>query len=192
MNFLAHLYLSRNNKECIIGNFIADHVKGSKMNSYSNGIKAGILFHRKIDQFTDSNPVVQRTVLNLRPYFRKYSGVVLDMFYDHFLGNDWSKYSDSALEDFTDSMYSVLNESFHILPPRSQFILPYMMGEDWLTGYRTFEGLNNALTGISQRTTFYSNLDKAVEYLKDEYELYKDSFDEFFPQLVEYSKKLQC
>lgn len=183
MNFLAHLLLAGNNKYSIIGNFIADHVKGSSIELYNEQIRDGIRFHRKIDVFTDSNQVVKDTILTLRPNFRKYAGVVLDMYYDHFLGKDWGRYSTETLNEFTARIFEVLRSSYDILPQRSRYILPYMMAENWLLNYRNFEGLHQALTGISKRTTFGSGLENAVEHLKNHYDVYQVSFNEFFPQL---------
>lgn len=188
MNFLAHLYLAGNKPECIIGNFIADHVKGHSIELYSEGIKQGIRFHRSVDHFTDINPVVVETVKLLRPHFRKYSGVVLDMYYDHFLAANWSTWSSESLDSFTARMFKTLNASFAQLPPRSQYILPVMVQGNWLLNYRNFEGLHSALSGISQRTSFYSNLEYAVEHLKLHYNTYQESFQSFFPELIEFSK----
>ncbi len=191
MNFLAHLYLSANDPESIIGNFIADHVKGKIINLYSPGIRGGILFHRAIDQYTDNHSIVKYTVLNLRPHFHKYAGVVLDMYYDHFLAKQWSRFSAEPIEDFTASAFAIIKNSIDILPERSRYILPYMMSQNWLINYRYFEGLHDALSGISQRTKFKSNLTNAVEHLKNNYQFYTNSFEEFFPQLIEYGKSIR-
>lgn len=189
MNFLAHLLLAGNNKYSIIGNFIADHVKGSTIDLYNEEIKAGIRFHRMIDEFTDAHEVVKEAVVTLRPDFHKYAGVVVDMYYDHFLAKDWKKYNNNEpLEEFTARVFEVLHSSYDILPQRSRYILPYMMADNWLLNYRNFDGLHQALTGISKRTTFESGLENAVEYLKNHYHLYQQSFNEFFPQLLELRK----
>ncbi|HLN52571.1 MAG TPA: ACP phosphodiesterase [Lentimicrobium sp.] len=191
MNFLAHLYLSSDDPESIIGNFIADHVKGKIINLYSTGIKNGILFHRAIDQFTDSNAIVKYTLLNLRPHFHKYAGVVLDMYYDHFLAKQWIRFSNEPIEEFTSRAFGIIKSSIDILPERSRYILPYMMEQNWLINYRYFEGLHDALSGIAQRTKFSSNLSNGVSHLKSNYGFYTNSFEEFFPQLIEYSKSIK-
>ncbi len=188
MNFLAHLYLAGDNPESIIGNFIADHVKGSAIDTYSQGIIKGIRFHRSVDEFTDNNDIVNEAVVRLRPDFRKYAGVVLDMYYDHFLANAWDEYSNEELIDFTRRMYRVIKSSHHLLPARSKYILPYMMADNWLVNYKYFDGLHKALSGISRRTKFESNLESAVENLKGDYDYYKESFNQFFPQLIEFSR----
>ena len=62
MNYLAHLYLSSGNKDLMIGNFIADHVKGNAINNFSDEIISGIKLHRLIDDFTDHHPIVEKRV----------------------------------------------------------------------------------------------------------------------------------
>lgn len=191
MNFLAHLYLSSDDPESIIGNFIADHVKGKIINLYSPGIRKGIQFHRAIDQFTDTNAIVRYTLLSLRPHFHKYAGVVLDMYYDHYLAKHWTRFSSQSIEDFTAKAFGIIKSSIDILPERSRYILPFMMAQNWLINYKYFEGLHDALSGIAERTKFSSNLTNAVSHLQSNYGFYSNSFEEFFPQLIEYSKTLK-
>ena len=56
MNYLAHLVLSGKNEEVLFGNFIADAVKGKSYLTWSKNIQKGILLHRFIDHYTDTNP----------------------------------------------------------------------------------------------------------------------------------------
>ena len=123
MNFLAHLYLSRHDDQLMIGNFIADSVKGSAWKNYEEPIAAGILMHRKIDDFTDTHPVFRETVALLRPHFRKFSGVVADIYYDHFLAIDYLSYSPESLIEFTKRVHLLLQSSEHIMPVRSAYFL---------------------------------------------------------------------
>ncbi|NTW23132.1 MAG: DUF479 domain-containing protein [Lentimicrobium sp.] len=191
MNFLAHLYLSGDNRDIIIGNFIADHVKGNKVESFSPAIRAGISLHRSIDQFTDNHPVVREAVERIRTEFRKYAGVVVDMYFDHFLSAGWADWSDEPLQDFTARMYAIINASEGILPPRTKHMLPYMMNHDWLGSYGNFDGLNRALSGMARRTPFHSNMETASETLRNDYTFYQDSFNVFFPELISHSTKVR-
>ena len=154
MNFLAHLYLSGQNHDIIIGNFIADHVKGNKTVDYSLGIRAGITLHRSIDNFTDNHPVVKVAVERIRPEFRKYAGVVVDMYFDHFLSAGWVEWSDEPLKTFTSRMYDIIISYENVLPPRTRQMIPYMMNHDWLSNYGNFEGLNRALSGMATQNSF--------------------------------------
>ncbi len=191
MNFLAHLYLSGDNREVILGNFIADHVKGNKVMTYSPGIRGGIALHRSIDDFTDHHPVVKECVERIRPDFRKYAGVVVDMYFDHFLSNDWNSWSNEPLKSFTSRMYDIIIESSRILPPRTLHMIPYMQNHDWLGNYGNFEGLNRALTGMARRTPFYSNMETAADKLREEYGYYESCFSLFFPELIVHSNKVR-
>lgn len=187
MNFLAHLYLSGDNEEVITGNFIADHVKGDSVMKYSVGIQSGIRLHREIDAFTDSHPVFLKTRERLNGNYRKYAGVVADMFYDHFLSAEWKSYSDESLEGFTDRMHSIIIKRFPILPDKSQRFIAYMKKFNWFTGYGTFEGLGRALNGMAIRTPFKSGMENAVQDLKAHYHLYREEFQQFFPEIIDYT-----
>ena len=106
MNFLAHLYLSKNNKNILIGNFIADAVKGKKYQNYSKEIQAGILLHREIDNYTDAHPVVRKSKQRLNKRYKHYDGVIIDILYDHFLAKNWHNYSDIPLDIYAENVYS--------------------------------------------------------------------------------------
>jgi len=188
MNFLAHLYLSGKNEEIIIGNFVADHVKGSAVRKFSVGIQKGIQLHRDIDAYTDSHPVFLKSKKRLLPNYQKYSGVIVDMFYDHFLSANWNDYSDEHIEVFTKRMYKILFKKYLILPPKTRRILPFMAKDNWLVGYGRLEGLNNALKGMASRTSFESGMENAVGDMKMDYEEYKSEFQRFFPEIVKFSE----
>ena len=70
MNFLAHIYLSDDDEQVMIGNFIADFVKGKKKDDYPPAIKKGIELHRSIDDFTDHHPLVLRSKQRISPAVR--------------------------------------------------------------------------------------------------------------------------
>ncbi|MEZ5084457.1 MAG: ACP phosphodiesterase [Bacteroidales bacterium] len=191
MNFLAHLYLSGEDEEMIIGNFIADHVKGKVIEKYSGGIVAGIRLHREIDNFTDTHPVFIQSKNRLAVNYKKYAGVVTDMFYDHFLSSTWPEYSHESIDSFTKRMYRIIMRKYFILPPKTKRILPFMAQDNWLKGYGTFEGLGRALSGMARRTPFKSGMENAIIDLKKDYALYHAEFSEFFPQIVAFSNNLR-
>lgn len=188
MNFLAHLYLSGNDEEIIIGNFIADHVKGNGTKKFSDKIQAGIKLHREIDEFTDSHPEFLKSKKRLSDSYRKYAGVVVDMYYDHFLSANWSDYSEEDLDTYTKRIFKIISKKYLILPFKTQQILPFMVKSNWLKAYGSFEGLDRALSGMARRTPFNSGMENAIEDLKKDYPLYKKEFTKFFPQIVKFSE----
>ncbi len=188
MNFLAHIYLSGKDENLILGNFIADMVKGRQIEKYSPGVVKGIRLHRKIDAYTDSHPYVSRSKDRIRDVYRHYSGVVVDMYYDHFLARNWTDYSPEPIDAFVQSAYNVLLKNYIMLPNRAKFILPIMIGSNWLVNYSDLNSLQKHMEGMARRTPFNSGMENAVEDLKKHYDGFKDDFSDFFPELVSFVK----
>lgn len=186
MNYLAHLLLSQHDTNLMVGNYIADFVKGKRYEEYSEGIKRGILMHRDIDSFTDSHDIPMRTKERLFPKYGKYSSVLVDMFYDHVLSKEWSNYSPLSLDSFTSSAYRVLKSHQEVFPPKASRILDYMSAGNWLLAYSKIDGMAAALNGISRRASFENNMDEAIIELKDHYDIYKKDFEEYFPLLIKH------
>jgi acyl carrier protein phosphodiesterase len=189
MNFLAHLYLSKSNENILIGNFIADAVKGKKFNNYPKEIKAGILLHREIDNYTDNHPIVKVSKRRLNERYRHYNGVIIDILYDHFLAKNWHKYSEIPLKVYAKNMYAFLQQNNHQFPLRAQNMLPHMIEHNWLVSYASVEGIAKVLAGMNRRTKGISKMDLAVEDLQIHYlELEKD-FTAFFEDLIDFTNK---
>jgi acyl carrier protein phosphodiesterase len=188
MNFLAHLYLSGNDPEITIGNFIGDFVKGKQLdNRFSKGVQMGIELHRHIDSFTDSHDIVGFSKKRLWPKYRHYAGVIVDIYYDHFLAKQWDLYHSELLPDFADKCYALLQSNVDSLPEEVKFMLPYMIKGNWLVNYSRLEGIHRALSGMARRTTFVSKMEEAVQDLEKDYKSYNNEFDEFFPSLVKHA-----
>lgn len=188
MNYLAHLYLSGDDNEIKIGNFIADHVKGKNVLRYSEGIQEGIRLHRLIDEYTDSHPLVRQGIKRIRERHGRYAGVAIDMYYDHFLAANWDKFSSVKLVDFTTDSYLLLLRNFFKLPGRTKFLLPFIVKKDWLASYGDLNFLERAFNGLSRRTPYKSSLHLAVEDLIWHYQDFKMEFESFLPQIDEWVK----
>lgn len=189
MNFLAHLYLSGNEEDVIIGNFVADAIKGNSLSRFPEGMERGIRLHREIDFFTDKHPVVRKSKKRLSPKYRMYSGVIVDMYYDHFLAKYWSEYSTEKIEQFVSKNYFLLIRNYHKLPQRSKRILPYMIAYNWLVNYRNFNSLHHVFYGMSRRTSHPSGMENAVGDLKAGYPFYEEEFRTFFPEIISHIKE---
>lgn len=189
MNFLAHIFLSGNDPELMIGNFIGDFVKAGQLaGRYNPKIVMGIELHRAIDEYTDQHLVVQKSKDRLRPKYRHYSGVIVDMYYDHFLSKNWNDYHPDPLQNFADQFYQLMAVNKTALPEEVNHLMPFMTKGNWLVNYGTTEGIHRALSGMSRRTSFDSKMDEAIEDLSKHYILFEKEFREFFPQLWEFSK----
>ena len=176
MNYLAHIFLSGGDPNIMIGNFIADSIKGSKYSSYPAEIQKGILLHRQIDTTTDAHPAFRQSTKRLHKNYGHYSGIIVDIFYDHFLAKNWSEYSDIPLADYIQSFYKLLRDNFEILPANIQKIAPIMMEGNWLLIYAELEGIDRVLAGMNRRTKNRSGMDKAGQELKEFYTLFEADF----------------
>ncbi|MCF8370147.1 MAG: ACP phosphodiesterase [Bacteroidales bacterium] len=184
MNFLAHLYLSGSDDEIKTGNFIADAVKGRLNGRFSPGIQQGIQLHRAIDTFTDTHPVVTKSKLRLRESYGKHAGIVIDIFYDHFLSIDWERYSQTKLSDFIHESYFMLIQKFLLMPFRVQKYFPFLVVNNWLEKYSRAEGIEQVLTGMARYRALPAKVPEAMQIFNSEYEAFRNEFTLFFPELI--------
>jgi acyl carrier protein phosphodiesterase len=192
MNFLAHIYLSGDDPDIMVGNFIADAVKGRQYEQFPQRIQMGIKLHRFIDHYTDTHPIVEQSKIRLRGEYHKYAGVIMDMYYDHFLAANWLDHHHTPLDRFSQETYKTVQSYDAILPEKIQFMLPYMMKHNWLHSYRKVSGIAQALTGLSKRTKFESKMELAGKNLEQDYLPYLEEFNSFLPALREATaQKLQ-
>ena len=187
MNFLAHAYLSNNQHNIIIGNFLADFLRGRKaVEKLPKAIQQGIVIHRKIDKFTDKHPIVKKGVKRLKPTQGGYASVIIDVLYDYFLVKNWSSFSPTALPAFTADIYSHLEKEILLFPKSLQKRLPLMITNDWLIRYGDIDGLKFTFSKMSDRTSFEDNFHLATDDLLRFEEEFNEEFLTFFPELVEY------
>lgn len=191
MNYLAHLYLAGDEPEALVGNLMGDFVKGPVPEELDERLRRGIVLHRRIDAFTDRHPIVGRSKRRLRPRFRRYGGILVDVFYDHFLARNWSRYSAVPLPAFARHVYRILEARYPELPARMQRSVAHMIANDLLLSYRELAGIERALRGIEGRLKRESGLHQALADLElNDAELGRD-FEVFFPELVGYVESLR-
>lgn len=183
MNYLAHAYLSFGQEEVLVGNFIADFVKGKMLLDYPPAITEGILLHREIDRFTDSYPLVRAGQSYLRPKFGHYSTVITDIYFDYFLGKNWDKFSSQPLEEFIEQTFLILEKNIQYFPERFSKMFYWMRKDNWLLHYSTLEGIQMSLTGLSKRTRFDSKMELAHLALIEHEAEFEVIFFAFFKDL---------
>lgn len=188
MNYLAHAYLSFNQDEVLVGNFIGDFVKGKMMATYPQEVQNGIKLHREIDKFTDAHPLVRAGQSYLRPKYRLYSTVITDIYFDYFLAKNWERYSDISLEKFTNNTFDTLRHYRQLFPDRFVNMFKWMSDENWLVQYREIEGIRKTLTGMSRRTSFDSKMEVAHLDLMEKEQEFQVIFFAFFQDLEIFAK----
>ena len=190
MNFLAHIFLSDNNDFIKIGNFMADGIRGKDYLHFPKEVQKGILLHRQIDTFTDSHNIYRKSKHRLHEKYGHYSGVIMDILYDHFLAKNWSKYSNEKLEDFANNFYELLYKNEKILTEKTKMMLPYMSEKNWLVSYATIAGIELILFQMDYRTKNRANMQEAVIELQQYYTEFEEEFTAFFEELQAFCKSI--
>ncbi|HEX5555627.1 MAG TPA: ACP phosphodiesterase [Chitinophagaceae bacterium] len=189
MNFLAHAYLSFGKPGLLVGNLIADFVRGNRQYGFDPAIQAGIRLHRAIDQFTDNHEATHRAKKLMATATGRYSGVFTDVIYDHFLACDPAYFSGNALFVFAHKTYQTLDQYQGIFPERFQQIFPYMEEYDWLYGYRLMENIAHSFTGIYHRAKFLPESDKAFIAFERCYEELRSCYHSFMPEVTRFARE---
>lgn len=181
--------MSGDNEQLMVGNFMADSVKGKKYLKYPDKIKNGIILHRAIDYYTDTHEIFKKSTQRLFPIYGHYSGIIVDIFYDHFLAANWEEYSSVSLEEYTLNFYRILEDHYEILPFRVKSFLPYMVNDNWLLSYAKIEGIEKVLKGMNNRTGRKSGMHKAVQELEEYYSQFENEFRSFFEDIQNFSRE---
>jgi acyl carrier protein phosphodiesterase len=191
MNYLAHLFLSDPTPQCLLGNLMGDFVKGHLDNAYSPEIRRGIELHRKVDTFAQTNKEVRRSKSRFDQTYRHHKGILVDVFYDHFLAKNWDRYSAIPLADFARQVYQALEDYYTLLPEELRRIAPRMIAKNWLECYRDVRTIEIVLQRISERLTRPNRLGEGITELKNNYAELEDDFTSFLPAAVAYVQRLK-
>lgn len=189
MNLLAHLYLSNNQDNLIVGNFIADSVKGNQYLSFERGIQKGILMHREIDFFSDTHPHFLSAKKIIYEKYRKYSGVLIDIYFDHILAKNWTDFHSSSINEFSSYHKSLLDNYVEIMPEKSKLFFNYIKHNGIPEAYAETDGIEMILKGMSKRTKFDSGIENGTIELIENYDNLKEMFYPFFSSLRKQCEK---
>lgn len=189
MNFLAHLHLSDPGAESWIGSLIPDFGDKADPESYPATIYQAIVLHRRIDVFTDNHPVFARSRSRINERYRLLKGILVDMFYDHFLAKHWSGYHEKSLELFSDSVYDALRSNRMIMPVRLQRASDYMIAENWLVSYRELDGIDLVLKRMERRLSRPTVLGDGIQALVENYTEIEKDFKDFYPDLQDFVER---
>jgi len=184
MNFLAHSFLAFGDEDMVIGQFIADDIKGKKFHDFPSRISIGIQLHRFVDHFTDTHASCLELRKLLRPELGLFSGIAIDVFFDHVLATQWSEYHDVELPTFNQNVYSILSTYEEKMGEKRKYIYRKMAEQDWLGRYHSMEGIELTLQQMSRRIPEGSILLKSPDLLEKHKKFITEVFEIFFPQLI--------
>ncbi|MBS1634524.1 MAG: DUF479 domain-containing protein [Bacteroidetes bacterium] len=189
MNYLAHIYLSFGNEELMVGNYITDALRGMNINRFSPAVQNGIRLHRKIDAFTDSHPLFWESKRKFSGEFDKFSGILVDIYYDHILARYFERFSEIPLEQYARQQYEVLRKYYPIFPDHAQRFFDYMTSRNILFEYSKLDGIELVLTHLSKRLERHGcSLQDSVPLFRENMEQIEKEFFAFFDELHAYSR----
>lgn len=186
MNHLAHIFLSGNNDNLVIGNYIADYTRGNNFSHLPKEIQRGIQLHRAIDTFTDGHPEFRAATKLVRPDLQKFSGVAMDIFFDYFLASKWENFHSIKLEHFSENVYQLIERKWEFIPEKGRRFYSYMVAHNLLVNYQNQHTLSMVFKGIDSRTKFDTNLHLAVDCLQNHHIELEQIFNAFFSDLMNY------
>lgn len=188
MNWLAHAYLSKRNIEFRVGNILPDLVSITELKKFSPAFQEGIICHKAIDIFTDSHPIVKTGISRMPANFKRYGGILTDVFYDHFLAKNWASYSAIGLSQFSDDVHRDLREIEGDIPDDILFKFKRIFEHHIFESYKDISGVGIALQRIDLRLRRPAELGSAIVILEQYYDLYESEFAAFFAELQKHVK----
>jgi acyl carrier protein phosphodiesterase len=190
MNFLAHFFLSGDDDELRVGNFLGDYLRNAQVAQLPERMQDGVQLHREIDSYTDQHPQVLQGVRRLYDRHSKYAPVVVDIFYDYLLTFNWERYSQQPIRDFMQEIYQCLQRYHAVMPPPVHQYVPNMIADDWLASYGSHNGLAITFSRLRKRTSKPHLIDGALESLIQDFPLLNEEFNQFFPDIIAHVQPL--
>ena len=189
MNYLAHLLISPEDGLSRLGNIMADFMRDVNQESLPQKVWEGIQLHRSVDCYTDSHEVVKDLRKHFSPEKRRFSGIVLDVVFDHFLIKHWEKYSADEFHAFVDRSYEDLWQHRELMPARMEMVVGWMIKRDWIRSYAELEHVGRALDGLAGRLKLKHDFHGSIEEVHQHYESIEAGFLKFFPDLLQHVKQ---
>ncbi|QWT19877.1 DUF479 domain-containing protein [Bacillus sp. NP157] len=183
MNVLAHALLAGGDAGLRLGGVMGDFVRGTPDLALPPRVRDGIYLHRAIDGYTDSHPAVREAREAMPPPYRRYAGILLDVWFDHCLARDFARYCPTPLQAFSDNLRAEMHAADAILPDGLKRFLSYMDTHDLPAGYVRRERVEGAFAGLSRRLSRANPVAEAMPLLIGHDAMLRATFETFFPQL---------
>ncbi len=193
MNFLAHLYLAGSVDANRLGGLMGDFVKGPLPGALSADLAFGVMLHRRIDSFADGHPAFRRSRARVSAERRRYGGILVDMFYDHFLARHWPQLHPQRLAEYTAEAYQLLRAHEALLPPAMVPVARAMAAGDWLSSYADPAAIALALDRMGEcRLRAPNPLAGSVAELEADYTGFEADFLVFLPAALVFCETIRC
>jgi len=187
MNHLAHAWLAMPDDDVVFGGLIADFLRGAVDPQLPRGVRIGVALHRAIDGYTDAHPEVVAARTLFEPPFRRYAGILIDVWFDHLLAREWRIHGDGSLSAFSSRVQALLAARADELPPRMREFAQYMRRHELPGAYREVRMIDQAFRGLSHRLLRENPLADALPVVQARADSLERCFERFFPELAAFS-----
>ncbi|PHM66351.1 ACP phosphodiesterase [Xenorhabdus stockiae] len=186
MNFLAHLHLATLSESSLLGNLMADFVRGAPEGRFAPDVVSGIRLHRRIDSLTDSHPLVIEARTLFRSEYRRVAPITLDIIWDHFLSKHWNKLEKNySLPEFVQLARNQIEPHLSVTPEKFQELNQYLWSQNLLIRYADLTCIANVLQGMARRRPKLSALAGSYQDIEEHYSDFETLFWQFYPQMMD-------
>ena len=189
MNHLAHAWLAGDDDGLRLGSVMGDFVRGAPDPLLPAAVIAGIRLHRAVDSYTDRHPQVIAARARLPSPYRRYAGILLDMWFDHALARDFGHWSAQPLDAYSAALRALLQRHDALLPASLRRFRTYMDAHDLPAGYADPDMLDLALRGIGTRLSRANPLATAMPLLEALDAPLQAHFELFLPDLQAFAAR---
>jgi acyl carrier protein phosphodiesterase len=188
VNHLAHALLAGDEGGVLLGSLLGDFWRGAPDPAWPAGVRPGVLLHRNIDVYTDSHPVVTAARALFDPPWRRYAGILIDVYFDHVLARDWQRNGRESLDAFSARIATLLDAHRAWLPGDLNRFAGYFRAHGLFAAYARREVIEQVLAGIGTRLRHANTLRRAGPALWARAAELDAAFERFFPDLVQFAR----
>ena len=171
----------------LAGAVIGDFHKGRVNQAWPTELVAGIMLHRRIDSLSNKSESVKLTSSFYPKELRRFAPIYFDILADHFLANNWTCWSNTALKDLTIDSYHALNKFGAYIPERNKEFVSFMRKKDLLAGYQLWGNIELATCGVMRRLGRPELSDPSIQSMSFAFKKCEFSFRSCLEELIDHT-----
>lgn len=183
MEILLNAFFSSHDPETMAGSFLGSSYVNNHNNYFNSNIEKGQAISASIDNFIETHPVCQKSVLLLSPKSRKYGSRILRLYYDHLLARHWEQYSEIPFDAFCLEIVDVLKTYNPIFPYKPKRVANRVIRKNLVSTIRTINGLNEYIKDMTRYNSYNSIIQESIGDLVKNYDSFNRDFRIIYPEL---------
>ncbi len=188
MNWLCHALLVRPEPPVQCGAILADVLRGPDRVGLPAAMLDGMAHHAAVDRFTDAHPAFLRSTARVPSPYRRYAGVLVDVFYGRLLAAHWPEAEHGPLAAWLTRLHAGAERVAESMAEWPRGFLRRLVTDGWVADYAQADGHARVLGRLGRRLEHRFNravpLGEAAGLLEQQYDAFLADFSEFHPALV--------